>query len=199
MASRREKKREQREKLILKTAADLISAYGFSHINMDMLADEVGISKTTLYQHFSNKEDVVLNVLHRSFNNVEAFMRDLPDDSRAIDRIEAMMRYMMQSGYGADGFPLGMVRDDVVHAFVHDAEVSQRFRLIAQQLFTHIDEAKADGDIDAELPPDLVISALMTLIGMADSGKVWPMTHRHDAIIDHAVRIFRHGVAPNSQ
>ena len=196
MASRREKKREQREKLILKTAADLIGTHGFSHINMDMLADEVGISKTTLYQHFSNKEDVVLNVLHRSFNNVEEFMRQLPPDDPAIDRLEAMMRYMMQSGYGADGFPLGMVRDDVIHAFVHDAEISQRFRALAQQFFQHIDTAKAQGDIADDLPDDLVISALMTLIGMVDSPKVWPMTHQHDDIINHAVRIFRSGIAP---
>lgn len=196
MASRREKKREQREKLILQTAAQLVRSAGYANLSMDTLADEVGISKTTLYQHFKSKDDVVTHVLRRAFNNVEQFMQELPTSNRAIARLETMMRYMMQSGYGTDDFPMAMVRDDVFHAFVHDPQISQQFQRMAQAMFQHIDEAKQDGDVDAGIPNDLVLSAMMSLISMAEAGNVWPMNYHRSEIIDQAVRIFLTGVAP---
>ena len=45
---------------ILGSSAELFSQYGFKTITMDDIARRAGISKKTLYQHFANKEEVVL-------------------------------------------------------------------------------------------------------------------------------------------
>ena len=47
-----ETKREQ----IFEAAADLFPQHGFENVSMDMLAEAAGVSKQTLYSHFSNKE-----------------------------------------------------------------------------------------------------------------------------------------------
>ena len=44
---------------ILKTAADLFLTYGFKSITMDEIAQALGMSKKTLYQHFENKTQLV--------------------------------------------------------------------------------------------------------------------------------------------
>lgn len=44
---------------ILKTAADLFLTYGFKSVTMDEIANALGMSKKTLYQHFENKTQLV--------------------------------------------------------------------------------------------------------------------------------------------
>lgn len=44
---------------ILNTASDLFLRLGFKSVTMDDLANEIGISKKTIYKYFSNKEDLV--------------------------------------------------------------------------------------------------------------------------------------------
>lgn len=47
-----------REKIILKSA-DLFLSYGFKSVTMDDIANALGISKKTIYQHFDNKTKLV--------------------------------------------------------------------------------------------------------------------------------------------
>jgi len=44
---------------ILNTASNLFLSLGFKSVTMDDLANEMGISKKTIYKYFSNKEDLV--------------------------------------------------------------------------------------------------------------------------------------------
>ena len=47
-----------REK-ILKGASELFLNYGFKSVTMDDIANKLGISKKTIYQHFANKTMLV--------------------------------------------------------------------------------------------------------------------------------------------
>ena len=51
-----------REK-ILNKSAELFLTYGFKSVTMDDIANEMGISKKTIYQHFDNKTNL-LKQLH---------------------------------------------------------------------------------------------------------------------------------------
>ena len=44
---------------IMHAAVDLFLQYGFKNVTMDDIARRAGISKKTLYQHYTNKHDVV--------------------------------------------------------------------------------------------------------------------------------------------
>jgi len=47
-----------KDKIIL-NASDLFLTYGFKSVTMDDISNKMGISKKTIYQHFSNKTDLV--------------------------------------------------------------------------------------------------------------------------------------------
>jgi AcrR family transcriptional regulator len=51
-----------RERL-LNTAADLFYRDGFHAVGLDRIIDEVGVTKTTFYNHFESKEGLILEVL----------------------------------------------------------------------------------------------------------------------------------------
>ncbi len=54
----------KREELVQK-ALDAYNRHGFQATGMDLLVRETGISKTSMYKHFSTKDDLILAVLER--------------------------------------------------------------------------------------------------------------------------------------
>jgi AcrR family transcriptional regulator len=53
-----------RDKLIA-TAHDLFYHEGFTTVGLDRIIDEVGVTKTTFYNHFQSKDDLILAVLEQ--------------------------------------------------------------------------------------------------------------------------------------
>src|SRR6202000_2790704 len=53
---------------ILSKAADLFMRYGIRSITMDEIASQLGISKKTIYQFFTDKDDLVSAVIEREIS-----------------------------------------------------------------------------------------------------------------------------------
>lgn len=77
---------------ILYSAAELFRQYGFKTITMDDIARRAGISKKTLYQHFSNKQDVVNESLIWYKNHMTECCASLVLD--AENSVEAMVKIL---------------------------------------------------------------------------------------------------------
>lgn len=58
--SRKDRERARREELILTTARKLLLERGYLGLTMDRIAQATEYSKGTIYQHFPNKEEVVI-------------------------------------------------------------------------------------------------------------------------------------------
>ncbi len=50
---------------ILDTAESLFNRNGYTAVGIDLIRDEAGISKTTIYRHFSSKAELIEKVLKR--------------------------------------------------------------------------------------------------------------------------------------
>lgn len=84
--------REDIKDLILDAAERLLDRYGFRKMTMDDLAQEVGIAKATIYQHFSNKEDVALGRIDRAMGDLLKKLSEIaigPGDTAA--RLESLL------------------------------------------------------------------------------------------------------------
>lgn len=64
------KMEEARVKIIDKSA-ELFFSLGVKTVTMDYIAQEMGISKKTLYEYFSNKDELVMNTLDYIIDKVE--------------------------------------------------------------------------------------------------------------------------------
>lgn len=58
--SRKERERQQREDKILELARGMLHEVGYLGLSMDRIAAEMEYSKGTIYQHFRNKEEIIL-------------------------------------------------------------------------------------------------------------------------------------------
>src|SRR5688572_23516301 len=77
---------------ILSASAELFRQYGFKTITMDDIARRAGISKKTLYQHFTNKNEVVIESVSWYKDKICTMCQAAMDQSD--NAIEGMVRTM---------------------------------------------------------------------------------------------------------
>src|SRR5579872_1064742 len=86
---------------ILAKAADLFIRYGIRSITMDEIASQLGISKKTIYQFFTDKDDMVAAVIEKEIQKDEmecVQFREQAEDAvqqifLAMESLEEMLRY----------------------------------------------------------------------------------------------------------
>src|SRR5256886_8999602 len=73
----RSRKRDPHRQRIVDAARIHFLSHGFRSVTMDDLAEELGISKKTLYAHFPGKFDLLEAVLADKFAGVEAALKEV--------------------------------------------------------------------------------------------------------------------------
>ncbi|WP_229214086.1 TetR/AcrR family transcriptional regulator [Dyadobacter flavalbus] len=74
---------------ILKSALNLFWRYGIKSVTMDDIARDLGISKRTIYQHFSDKEAILAQVIEEEITSQKCEMQKL--DELAANPIEQII------------------------------------------------------------------------------------------------------------
>ena len=69
------------KKLILNKATDLFLNFGFKSVTMDQIANEIGISKKTIYNFFENKKHLVNVVTNGMFASITSGIRQIKKES----------------------------------------------------------------------------------------------------------------------
>lgn len=86
-----EHKRQTRAE-ILDAAAELFASYGYADTNLGDIAAYVGIGRTTLYEYFSDREDVLVHIVEsRMPGVVEALLHGVPADLPVRDRLSELI------------------------------------------------------------------------------------------------------------
>ena len=155
----RERQRQVREEAILEVAYDLLSEQGYEAMSMDELATHVGISKATMYQHFPSKEDVAVRVVVKMMQEGEHTLFTPDEALPAIARIERGLRYGLSQRISHWTTRLNIQPFKVTQHPQYQMQL-QRF---AARLSELIDQAKADGDINAQLPTPILAHTMIVL------------------------------------
>lgn len=66
------------QKRILMKAAELFNAKGYRSVTLDELASGLGMSKKTLYQYFSGKEELAASVLDQKMQRIADSIENVP-------------------------------------------------------------------------------------------------------------------------
>lgn len=78
---------------ILDAAASLFRAQGYSETNLGDIAGYVGIGRTTLYEYFSDKEDILASLVEETLPGVVTEMlQGLPPTPQARDRLGELIQ-----------------------------------------------------------------------------------------------------------
>lgn len=86
------------KKRILKTAVELFSRYGFRSISMDDIAHQLGMSKKTLYQYFSDKDEIVKLAIQNHLAQEREVLQQIKTEVKdAVDFILRVNTYLMRN------------------------------------------------------------------------------------------------------
>lgn len=83
---------------IIEKATEMYLTLGFKSVTMDDIANEMGISKKTIYQHFANKNDLVEAVTMQMFDTISCGIDSIClEDKNPIVEIFEIKNFVMQN------------------------------------------------------------------------------------------------------
>jgi len=82
---------------ILTQSRELFYKFGYSKITMEEIASGMGISKKTLYKHFSNKEHLLKEIVHETKCEIESYVDKLIKDRKTefITKLKSFMEFVV--------------------------------------------------------------------------------------------------------
>lgn len=91
--SRREERKQNLRGDILRVANELFAQHGYENVTLRRIAEEIGYSHATIYQHFADKSDIFYAVFEGAFQSLEREFDELASTPlEPIDRLFATSR-----------------------------------------------------------------------------------------------------------
>ena len=81
---------------ILNKANELFNQFGFNKVTMKEIADDMGMSKKTLYKFFEGKEQIVREIIDSIRCNIDEYLEKLWADENLdfVEKISSMMKFI---------------------------------------------------------------------------------------------------------
>ncbi|MGV2434018.1 MAG UNVERIFIED_CONTAM: TetR/AcrR family transcriptional regulator [Anaerolineae bacterium] len=195
LPNKQERKQEIRTDLILRAAARLIDKMGYANLTMELLADEAGISRPTLYKHFPNIQEVVATIVIRGYEQAIQYMQAISHQT-AVRQLEAILRYLFNISYEPSGFGSTLIYDELQRVLNDNQEVNSQYLQIISMLNRLIEQAKASRDVRSDLANEVIVAMMFSLVEVSALGRMSHTKLRYDEIVDQVVMVFFNGLRP---
>lgn len=141
-----ELRHEDKRTAILRTAAQLFAAKGYESTSLDMIADQLGMHKATLYHYVDNKESILYQCLVKSFGDLDTVMKSMEDRSiPVLQRMRLFVRSLALAQNNDFGRCLVLVGSRPLE--LTGDEIRQFQRRLDKTVRALITEGIADGSI----------------------------------------------------
>jgi AcrR family transcriptional regulator len=97
---------------ILKAARRRFERFGVKKTTMDEICRDVGISKKTLYEHFSSKEDLFVSTfIHEALKNRDLIMEKLQEVEDPLEKVQKLFRFGVNRQW-KESFMIRVLQDE---------------------------------------------------------------------------------------
>jgi AcrR family transcriptional regulator len=160
----RSRKRDPNRQRIVDAARVHFFSHGFRSVTMDDLAEELGVSKKTLYAHFPGKIDLLDAVLADKFAGVEATLKEVTRAHRH-DFPAALQELLAGTHRELDEIKPPFVRDMRQKApEVFKLVEGRRAALIQRYFGKFFVEGQRAGMVRKDVPAKLIIEILLGMV-----------------------------------
>jgi TetR/AcrR family transcriptional regulator, cholesterol catabolism regulator len=88
--------RPSRRTEVCATAARLFREYGYSSATMDLIADEVGLNKGTLYHYYPAKSAILFELMSKQIDATLEIIDQVPADGTTVERMRELLRLQVE-------------------------------------------------------------------------------------------------------
>jgi AcrR family transcriptional regulator len=193
--SLRERRRQMLRDEILQAAGALMHDKGYAAMSMDELASQVGISKPTLYSHFTTKEDLVVAAVSYWFDRVSEVVAADTTPRTPLQQLAFILRTVVQLQVDRGALSPRPWAPEVFQMLCQHGEVRERLAQIDAGIKRLVHDARACGEINPSLDPVVIVRVFFTLIHTLKAPLPFEVGQPElAAVADTLATIFEHGV-----
>jgi AcrR family transcriptional regulator len=146
-----------REDAILDATTAILAGKGFDLMTMDDVANQIGISKPSLYKHFKSKEDLVGAAMIRLLEGASAQVEAFPDSLSAKQKLGALLEWALRVRLEG-GLPfLPSTSNAVREMLMRNPKYVGCVIKLNSQLEKLVIRAQKEGELAADLHPDVIL------------------------------------------
>jgi AcrR family transcriptional regulator len=146
---------DERFKNIIGKTLDLFKKYGIRSVSMDDIARELSISKKTIYQYVSNKEDLIAEVLEYENDTLKVLIDNLENDE--VNAIDALLEVsLFFSKEIRETNPVLSFDLNKYYPELYRKHVNEKREFGYKKIYNNLLIGKSQGLFREELNPELV-------------------------------------------
>src|ERR1019366_4230158 len=118
---------------VLMAALDLFASPGVNGTSLQMIADDIGVTKAAVYHQFRTKEAIVVGAVEIELGNLEAALEAAEADARGPEAVETLLNQVIKLAIARRRLVGTLQHDPVIIRLLGDHQPFQQFM---QRLFT---------------------------------------------------------------
>ncbi len=135
---KRQLRKTGRNDEIIQAAAKLFSNKSYHDVTMDQIAQEVGVAKGTIYLYFDSKENLYLEILEDTYEEIESILeREIAKSDPAPKKLKKILGLIFQF-YLQNLDVLRILSRDETHLIREHYEFTEHWRLRRIKLYQKI-------------------------------------------------------------
>jgi len=163
---------DNKEKL-LKGAEELFMRFGVRSITMDDIARHLGISKKTIYQHFADKDDVVVSVAKsRLEKQRQQFEKATAESKNSVEEM-VKLSYCIKENM-RDTNPSVLFDMQKYHQRAWNVWLEFKHKFIRQSVMQSLKRGMEEGYFRADINTDILVIMRLEVVQMAFDNMVFP-------------------------
>ena len=140
---------------VLQKSAELIMKFGVKSNTMDDVAKHLGISKKTLYQHFSNKEDMILKCAKAKFEFFSSALAQIKETSSdAIDELIQIDHFLIKNRIKRNPIVFNELQRYYPEIFTETYELHQSY--VSNLVKSNIERGISEGLFRDDIEPNII-------------------------------------------
>ncbi|MEQ9618167.1 MAG: TetR/AcrR family transcriptional regulator [Deltaproteobacteria bacterium] len=137
-AGKRQLRKTGRTEEIIKAAASLFSNKSYHDVTMDQIAAEVGVAKGTIYLYFDSKENLYLEILEDTYEEIESILeKEIAKSDSAPQKLKKILMLIFKF-YLQNMDVLRILSRDETHLIREHYEFTEHWRLRRIKLYQKI-------------------------------------------------------------
>jgi AcrR family transcriptional regulator len=179
---------------ILAKAADLFMRYGIKSITMDEIASSLGMSKKTIYQFFTDKDDLVSAVIGQEITKNEAECFQFRDEAKdavhevflGVEDMDELLRYTN---------PLVLYDLEKYHPKAYRRIKDFKYQFLHGAMMQNLERGIAEGVYRSDINKDIVAKSRIEASFLVFNPDIFPHSKYSMSEVNFELAIlFLHGV-----
>jgi AcrR family transcriptional regulator len=140
---------------IIQKATEMFLTLGFKSVTMDDIANEMGISKKTIYQHFENKNDLVEAVTSNLFETISCGIDDICTlGKNPIEELFVIKEFVMKNLKNESASPIHQLQK--YYPKIHKTLMGKQFDKMGDCVVENLNKGIAQGLFRTNLNVELI-------------------------------------------